>query len=135
MHDLSHVQNHSLNAVTNNQLQSSQAHHIQALINNMNLLISYKLHFLPNWEVLTQDQWVLQTVAGYQLDLVSVPCQTHMPQQIHTTEENATLVTAELLAKGAIVETYPSPDNYVSQIFLVEKKDGGQISERASTNS
>ena len=68
MHDLSHVQNHSLNAVTNIQLQGSQAHHIQALINNMNLLIScQKLagrvsHFLPNWEVLTQDQWVVQTV-------------------------------------------------------------------------
>ena len=49
-----------------------------------------------------------------------------MPHQIHTTEENATLVTAEvaeLLAKGAIVETHPTPDNYVS---LVEKKDGGQ---------
>ena len=127
--------NQSLNLVTNTQLQVSQAHHIQALINNMNLLIKCTSvagrvsHFLPNWEVLTQDQWVLHTVAGYQLDLISAPYQSHMPQQIQTTTENATLITAEvaeLVSKGAIVETQLSPDSYVSQIFLVEKKDGGQ---------
>ena len=132
--DLSHVQNLSLNVVTNIQVQGSQTHHIQSLINNMNLLISCPnlagrvSHFLPNWEVLTQDQWVLQTVAGYQLDLISAPCQTHLLNQIQTTKMNATLITAEvaeLLSKGAIRETQPSPENYVSQIFLVEKKDGG----------
>ena len=60
-------------------------------------------HFLPNWEVLTQDQWVLHTVAGYQLDLISAPYQSHMPQQIQTTTENATYITAEvaeLVSKG-----------------------------------
>ena len=121
--------------MTNTQLQASQVHHIQVLINNMNLSIRCPKvagrvsHFLPNWEVLTRDQWALQTVAGYQLDLISTPCQTHMPHQIQTTVENATLITAEvaeLLSKGAIVETQLSPDSYVSQIFLVEKKDGGQ---------
>ena len=121
--------------MTNTQLQFSQAHHIQALINNMNLLIRCTSvagrvsHFLPNWEVLTQDQWVLHTVAGHQLDLTSPPRQAHVPQQIQTTTENATLITvevAELLSKGAIVETQLSPNSYVSQIFLVEKKGGGQ---------
>jgi len=32
----------------------------------------------------------------------------------------------ELLQKEAIVESYPSSQNFVSQIFLVEKKWGGQ---------
>jgi len=32
----------------------------------------------------------------------------------------------ELLNKGAIVETQQTPHNFVSQLFLVEKKDGGQ---------
>ena len=135
MHDSTDIVIHSLNPVTNIQLQGLEAHHIQALINNMNLLISCPKvagqvsHFLTNWEVLTQDQWVLQTVAGYQLDLINAPCQTHMPHQIQTSTENATLITAEiaeLLSKRAIVETLLSPDNYLSQIFLVEKKDGGQ---------
>ena len=64
VHNLSHVSNHSLNFVTNIQLQGSQTYHIKALIKNMNLLIGCPSlagrvsHFLPNWEVLTQDQWV-----------------------------------------------------------------------------
>ena len=37
-----------------------------------------------------------------------------------------TLEVMELLSKGAIVETQLTPDSFVSQIFLVEKKDGGQ---------
>ena len=32
----------------------------------------------------------------------------------------------EMLSKGAIVETQLTPDSFVSQIFLVEKKDSGQ---------
>ena len=31
-----------------------------------------------------------------------------------------------MLSKGAIVETQLTQDSFVSQIFLVEKKDGGQ---------
>ena len=86
-------------------------------------------HFLPNWEVLTKDQWVLQTVGGYQLDLIRSPYQPQVPNQIKTSQENSTLVTLEvmeLLSKGAIVETQLTPDSFVSQIFLVEKKGGGQ---------
>ena len=86
-------------------------------------------HFLPNWEVLTKDQWALQTVGDYQLDLVRSPYQPQIPNQIKTTQENSTLVTLEvmeMLSKGAIVETQLTQDSFVSQIFLVEKKDGGQ---------
>ena len=31
----------------------------------------------------------------------------------------------ELLSKGAIEETQPGPQSFISQIFLVEKNDGG----------
>lgn len=70
----------------------------------------------------TKDQWVLQTVADYQLELKNAPCQTHIPHQIQTTTENATLITtkvAELLTKEAVAETQLSPDSYVSQIFYL----------------
>ena len=59
------------------------------------------------------------------LDKYSIPD----PHQIQTTTENASLIAAEvaeLLFKVAVVETRLSPDSYVSKIFLVEKKDGGQ---------
>ena len=74
-------------------------------------------HFLQNWEVLTQDQCVLQTVGGYQLDLLRTPHQDQIPNQIKTTQENLSLVTlevVELLSKGAIVETQLSPHSLYS---------------------
>ena len=48
---------------------------------------------------------------------------------IKSTRENSSLVTLEvtgLLSKGAIMEIQLTPHSFVSQIFLVEKKDGGQ---------
>jgi len=129
------VQKISLKAVSPIHVVNTQTHYIQALINTMNLSITCpKLagrvaYFLPNWEVLTQDQWVLQTVAGYQLELTEVPTQARTPHMIKCSLESKNQITTEvleLLTKGAIVETIDSPRNYLSQIFLVEKKDGGQ---------
>ena len=86
-------------------------------------------YFLSNWEVLTQDQWVLQTVVGYHLELTEAPTQERVPHQIRCSPESKSQITSEvqeLLSKGAVVETLHSPGNFVSQIFLVEKQDGGQ---------
>ena len=100
----------------------------------MNLSITYPrlagrvAYFLPNWEVLTQDQWVLQTVADYHLELTEAPTQARVPQQMKCSQESKSQIDSELqelLSKGAVVETQVSLGNFVSQIFLVEKKDGG----------
>ena len=129
------MQQNSLKIVLPIHVINTQTLHIQALINTMNLSISCQrlagqvAHFLPNWEVLTQDQWVLQTVAGYQLELTTTPYQAHVPHQIRCSPENKVQITTEvqeLLDKGAILETQLTPQNFVSQIFLVEKKGGGQ---------
>ena len=123
MHNLTPcIVNNSLNAVTSTQVKG-QAHYVQALINTMNLSINCpKLagcvaHFIQNWEVLTEDHWVIQTVGGYQLDLTSTPHQLQVPPEVQTSEEKAALVTlevTELLEKGAIVETNLSADSFVS---------------------
>ena len=76
--------------------------------------------------MLTDDLWVLQTVAGYQLELSETPCQTSYPHPMRCSKEEQAQITtevAELLAKGAIQETQLLPESFVSQIFLVEKKD------------
>ena len=108
---------------------------LQVLNNKMNLsiecpkLAGRAAHFLPNWEVLIQDQRALQNVDGCQLELTSTPYQTRVPQQVHCSPESKLQITTEvleLLTKGAIVETQQTPHNFVSQLFLVEKKDGGQ---------
>ena len=74
-------------------------------------------HFLPNWEVLTQDQWVLQTVADYHLELTEAPTQAKVPQQMKCSQESKSQIDSELqelLSKGAVVETQVSPGNFVS---------------------
>jgi len=129
------MQQNSLKVVLLIQVINTQTHHIQGLINTTNLsivcprLAGQVAYFLPNWEVLTQDQWVLQTVAEYQLELTTTPYQIHVPHQIRCSPESKTQITTEvleLLVKGAIAETQLTQQSYVSQIFLVEKKDGGQ---------
>ena len=82
-----------------------------------------------NWELLTQDNWVLQTVQGYLIDFTHNPNQSHQPQPIVLPQDKHVLVTQEvqeLLQKGVILESCPSNENFISQIFLVEKKGGGQ---------
>ena len=82
------------------------------------------LYHQQNWGVLTQDNWVLQTVQGYLIDLTHTPHQSHIPPPIDLSQEKHALVTQEvqkLLSKGAIVESIPFSMSFISQIFLVEK--------------
>ena len=84
---------------------------------------------VAHWQVLTQDQRVLQTVAGYQLELLTTQYQARHPQQMHCSLEEQTQIiqeVSELLFKGMITETNLIPKKIVSQIFLVEKKGEGQ---------
>ena len=87
-------------------------------------------HYLINWSAITQDQWVLNTVQGYQIDFVAMPHQESLPTPPHYTSEQVTLIQEEvskLLLKQAILITeHPSERDFYSNIFLVPKKDGGQ---------
>jgi len=114
---------------------STQSHHIKVLIGQMNLqlnspnLAGRLAYYVPNWEQITQDRWVLQTISGYKLDLTQTPCQVRPSHEIACSEEEHAKISQEikeLQAKGAIVEAQLSPLSFVSQIFLVEKKGGGQ---------
>ena len=127
--------NSSLKLVAHTRTWDSPACYIQSLIRRMDksiecpALAGRVAHFQTNWELLTQDKWVLQTVAGYQLELLGVPYQARHPPPTRVSLENQAQISAEvseLLSKGAITETRVSTDQFVSQLFLVEKKDGGQ---------
>ena len=87
-------------------------------------------HFLHNWEVLTTDKWVLETVKGFQVPFVGHPVQEHRPNApIYSTELNL-LIQEEvkaLLGKGAVQVCSPLPqESFYSTLFLVPKK-GGQL--------
>ena len=65
---------------------------------------------------------------GYKLDLLKTPTRQR-PAVLHHYQTDHALITEEvqeLLAKQAIREAQIFPNNFISQLFLVEKKGGGQ---------
>ena len=103
---------------------------VDGQVDSNRMSVSHKEITVPSAElgVLTQDNWVLQTIQGYLIDLTHTPHQLHIPPPIDLSQEKHALVTQEvqeLLSKEAIVESIPSPMSFTSQIFLVEK-GGGQ---------
>ena len=97
--------------------------------------VSHKENTVPSAQlgVLTQDNWVLQTVQGYLIDLTHTPHQSHIPPPIDLSQAKHALVTQEvqeLLFKAAIVESIPCLMSFISQIFLVEKGGGATTSDQ-----
>ena len=88
-------------------------------------------YFQRNWEALTQDPWILQTVSGYRLDLCETLYQSQPPRQLHFSEAEKSCLQEEvqnMLKKQAISETRERQrgSGFHSQLFLIPKKDGGQ---------
>lgn len=87
-------------------------------------------HFIMNWQKLTKDRWVLNTVTGYKIDFITEPCQHKIPNPSQLSQLQQELVSqeiSELISKGAISElqTTPVPGNgFLSTLFLVPKKMG-----------
>lgn len=79
------------------------------------------------WKALTNDQWILRTVRGYQIEFEMEPFQLRMPNQINFTEQEEKLVDKEvssLLPEGVVVPSLPEPGQFISNIFLVPKPNG-----------
>jgi len=51
------------------------------------------VHHLANWSAITQDQWVLNMIRGYQIDFMATPYQRSPPTPPHYTAEQVTLNT------------------------------------------
>ena len=89
-------------------------------------------HFLPAWEQIAKDPWILQVVSGYQIEFVDYPVKLKIPAPIPCTQDHQTKIdqeVQELLSKGAIhyvqPNTYQEP-GFVSSLFVVPKKGGGR---------
>ena len=62
-------------------------------------------HFLPAWEQITKDPWILQVVSGYQIEFLDYPVHLKIPAPIRCTQDHQTVIdqeVQELLSKGAI---------------------------------
>ena len=79
--------------------------------------------YLPDWDCYVQVH--LQAIIGYQLELTQKPHQARRSIEIYCSLEEQPK-SLKRLAKDAIIEAHLSPQSYVSQIFLVEKKEGRQ---------
>ena len=80
-----------------------------------------------NWNLITSDPWVLNAIQGYQLELESNPFQMGAPPPLQYKQQETSLIQEDvrkLIQKGAIAPVNPSPQQFVSQIFVVPKEDG-----------
>ena len=86
-------------------------------------------HFCSNWEAITQDSWVLQTILGFRIEFLQTPYQSHRPPQILFTLEEERCMQEEIqgmLNKHAISWIGSTQEGFSSQMFLVPKRDGRQ---------
>ena len=86
-----------------------------------------KLNFSA-WLKITKDLWVLDTVKnGYQIEFNVFPQGSSFMNEIQFCKQKTEIVSTEidkLLMKGAIKEEYSVEDQFISNLFLVPKKDG-----------
>lgn len=79
--------------------------HLNPLVINHLPLAGRLKHCISNWEIITKDPWVLETVQGFHLDLMSTPHQLSVPLAVPHSEENVALIDLEIqqmLEKEAI---------------------------------
>ena len=86
-------------------------------------------NFLHNWNVVTQDHWVLKAIQGVEIDFFSQPHQIVKPRPPYLSEVEMGLVKKEIeemMSKGAVQRLHPkeAQSGFFSNIFLVPKKDG-----------
>ena len=84
-------------------------------------------HFLPNWRRITNDPTILEMIRGYKLEFTSTPVQSTVrrPLQFSCSEtEKIDLEISALLEKEALHVVKPVSDQFISNLFLVPKRDG-----------
>ena len=85
-------------------------------------------HFVGAWMQITQDPKILGIVKGYKIQFYSNTFQSKIPSQTIVSQEVEELVkleVKEMLKKVAIRKDQPPKGEFVSNLFLVKKKDGG----------
>jgi hypothetical protein len=84
-------------------------------------------NYLEQWRRLTSDHAILTTVGGYKIDLLINPTQFRVPRPLKCSileANNIDLQIASFLNRGIIVRSAHEPDEFISTVFLREKKDG-----------
>ena len=84
-------------------------------------------HYVENWELLTTDPWVLNTVSGSKIDFESSTEDVRRPNPIRFNRQEAIFVDQEvnkLASQNIIQKVEHCEGEFISSIFLRPKKDG-----------
>lgn len=83
--------------------------------------------YFDNWHDITSDEWILQTVQGYEIEMNSIPNQTFVPTPILFNDLERDMIDAEMQAflNKQIVEEveFSQYEQFYSNIFIRPKKD------------
>ena len=85
-------------------------------------------YFVKNWQKITSDQFIIQIVQGYHLELDYPPFQKEIPPSpVFDKEQERTLdlEIQKLREKRAVEIVCPVQNQFISHMFVVPKKDGG----------
>ena len=81
--------------------------------------------YIQNWQILTQDQWILDVVQGKKINWVSVPFQTKEPKVFRFSQEVSKAQDGEVLKMveiGVIKPCQNKAPQFISTLFLRNKK-------------
>lgn len=84
-------------------------------------------NFISNWKYLTKNNWIVSTIKGYKIEFDKKPVQEKIPVPIKFNNKEKELIDKEIvdmLVKGAIKESFDESEQFISNIFLVKKKNG-----------
>ena len=85
-------------------------------------------HFEEAWKILTKDSEILGLVEEYKVPFNKNPVQQKIKETTHTNLDQRHQVQVEkdnMLKKGAICQTSHLKEEFLSNVFLVEKKGRG----------
>ena len=83
--------------------------------------------YYSEWEKLTSDSEILNTVRGLSIDFVNEPCQYKCPKPYSLSIFEQSVIDSEiskLLSKGVIAISWHEPGEFFSNVFVRKKKDG-----------
>ena len=84
-------------------------------------------NFLSKWKSITTDTEIIDVVTGTTIEFESIPVQRRQPATKNFSDTEVLVIENEittLLEKGVIVRAEREPGDYLSPIFLRDKKDG-----------
>ena len=84
-------------------------------------------HYVNKWSQITEDEWILKAIAGYEIEFTQKPFQTSFPVTPNFKAQERALIDIEIknmLNLGAIQISKNEKDQFISNLFLVKKKNG-----------